>query len=167
MDQAAKYGYEGIEMFYEDIEVFASQLAGSNPVTTEHLLDAARDMRKHCDSLNLPIISLQPFSFYEGLLNREEHDRRIEKLGVWFRLVKALGTSTVQIPANFLPAEQLTGDIDVIVGDLAKVARLGLLEEPPVRFVYENLCWSTYIDTWEKAWDVVETPDLPRCVPQC
>ncbi|KAL1624270.1 hypothetical protein SLS56_007972 [Neofusicoccum ribis] len=161
--QAAKHGFEGIEVFYEDLEYLARELAGgSNPPDSEQLVRAAHRVRELCDSLHLTIIGLQPFLFYEGLLDREQHARLIEKIKLWFRLAKVLGTSTIQIPANFLPAEQLTGDSSVIASDLRELADLGLQEDPPIRFAYENLCWSTFIDTWEKAWEIIELVDRPN-----
>ncbi|PVI05543.1 xylose isomerase-like protein [Periconia macrospinosa] len=98
--------------------------------------------------------------FYEDL--EYKHDELIEKIHFWFRIVKELKTTTIQIPANFLPADQLTGDMDVIVGDLRQLADLGSKENPQIRFAYENLCWSTHIDTWEKAWEVVQRVDRPN-----
>lgn len=164
IEQAAKFGYAGIEIFYEDLSIFAEQLAGKyGDPTTGELIAAARRVRELCESHGLVIISLQPFSFYEGLKDRQQHKRRVEVLqSVWFPLVKELGTDIIQIPANFLPAEQLTSDLDVIVSDLLELADLGLRQDPVVKFVYENLCWSTYIDTWEKAWDVVKLVDRPN-----
>lgn len=159
--QASKHKFEGIEIFYEDLEAHAKHLSGrSGPPTLNELAAAGDHVRRLCESHDLIILSLQPFSFYEGLLDREAHRRRVDELTrTWFPLVKALGVDTIQIPANFLPADQLTDDLDIIVGDLVEVADLGLTQEPEVRFVYENLCWSTHIDTWEKAWAVVRRVD--------
>ena len=99
---------------------------------------------------------------YEGLLDRKEHVQRIDKLKLWFQLAKILGTDTIQIPGNFLPKSEITGDIDVAVKDLQKVADMGAQETPAIRFAYENLCWSTYFDTWEKAYELVEKVDRPN-----
>jgi 4-hydroxyphenylpyruvate dioxygenase len=96
------------------------------------------------------------------LKDRQQHDRLIEKLHVWFDIVDILDTDIIQIPANFLPADQITGDMDAIVADMVEVADLGLKRSRPVRFAYENLCWSTYIDTWEAAWEVVQRVDRPN-----
>ncbi|KAJ0382739.1 hypothetical protein COL922a_011925 [Colletotrichum nupharicola] len=165
--EAAKHGFEGIEVFYEDIEYLAKKLHDTDEPTTDHLLAATTHIRKVLDGLKLTIIGLQPSLFYEGLLDREQHARLIEKIKVWFKLAKILGTNTIQIPANFLPAEKLTGDMDVIVGDLVELADLGLKEDPPIRFAYESLCWSTHIDTWEKSWEVackVARPNFGLCL---
>ncbi|OJD21842.1 hypothetical protein ACJ73_06816 [Blastomyces percursus] len=71
----------------------------------------------------------------------------------------------IQIPANFLGPDPGTskartmGDLDVIVGDLREVAEWGLREDPPVRFTYEALAWSTHVDTWGACWEVVQRVD--------
>jgi 4-hydroxyphenylpyruvate dioxygenase len=160
--EAGQQGFKGIEIFYEDLEHVAKKLHNRESLTSEDLIEAARQIHEMCQVAGLQIIGLQPFLFYEGLLDRQKHDELIKKIHVWFRLVKELKTATIQIPANFLPADQLTGDMDVIVGDLRELADLGLQEQPQVRFAYENLCWSTHIDTWEKAWEVVKQVDRPN-----
>ncbi|GKU22547.1 unnamed protein product [Fusarium langsethiae] len=137
--QASSQGFQGIEVFYEDL-----------------------DIRQLLDGLNLIVIGLQPFLFYEGLLDREQHARLVEKIKLWFKIAKNLGTNTIQIPANFLPADQLTGDMDVIVGDLVELADMGLKQDPPIRFAYEALCWSTHVDTWEKSWEVAQKVNRPN-----
>lgn len=160
--EAGQQGFRGIEVFYEDLEYLAKKVSSHESPTSDDLCEAARQIRQMCQAAELQIIGLQPFLFYEGLLDRQKHDQLIEKIHVWFRIVKELGTATIQIPANFLPKDQLTGDMNVIVGDLRKLAELGLQEHPQVRFAYENLCWSTHIDTWEKAWEVVKQVDRPN-----
>lgn len=92
-----KYGYVGIETFYEDLDAFARQLSGKigEPDNHDSAL-AARHVRQLCASHDLFILSLQPFSFYEGPLDREEHHRGIEELdNVWFLLAKELDVSTI------------------------------------------------------------------------
>lgn len=165
--EAASHGIQGIEIFYEDLVYFASELSGNptpdNPTPdNDQILTAAARIKALCDELHLTIIGLQPFLFYEGLLDREQHARLIEKIKFWFQIARCLGTDTIQIPANFLPADQLTGDMDVIVGDLLELADLGLAQDPPIRFAYEALCWSTHVDTWELSWEVAKKVDRPN-----
>ncbi|KAF5664995.1 dehydroshikimate dehydratase [Fusarium heterosporum] len=159
--EASRKGFQGIEIFYEDLEYEAKKLHNVETPSNDHILSAASSMRKLLDDLRLTVIGLQPFLFYEGLKDREQHARLIEKVKLWFKIAGLLGTNTIQIPANFLPADQLTGDMDVIVADLVELADLGIQETPPVRFAYEALCWSTHIDTWERSWEVVKKVD--RC----
>jgi 4-hydroxyphenylpyruvate dioxygenase len=162
LKEAAKAGFRGIEIFYEDLEYFARNLAhiatDATPAANQ-LIEAATRIRSICEQQNLEIIGLQPFLFYEGLLDREQHAKLIKKLHLWLDIADALGTSTVQIPSNFLPASQLTGDFDVIVKDLIEVADIGSTRPRPIRFAYENLCWGTHVDTWEAAWEVVRRVD--------
>lgn len=155
-DQAAAHGIQGIEIFYEDLEYLALEQPGG--LTDDSRLEAARQIRRMCDVRHLTIIALQPFQFYEGLIDRTEHERQIAKLHLWFRLVRILGTDIIQIPSNF-QREGTTGDRAVIVADLRKVADLGARQRPPVRFAYENLCWGTHINVWEEIWEVVAAVD--------
>lgn len=167
LSQASRHGIHGIELFYEDLEQLASSYPGG-AVSTNILL-AAHQIRKLCDSLKLTAINLQPFMFYEGLVDRSEHDRIInEKLPLWFGVLRILGADTILIPSNFLSPDpvtgkaRITGNIDVIVSDLTKVADLGARQSPPVKFAYEALAWGTYIDTWEAAWDIVRRVNRPN-----
>jgi 4-hydroxyphenylpyruvate dioxygenase len=159
LDQASAEHFQGVEIFYEDLEYLAKSLPGG--VTDNSILEAAKQIHTMCVERHLEIIGLQPFLHYEGLLDREEHQKRIEKLKLWLQIVKVLNTDIIQIPTNFLSAE-ITGDRDVIVADMREAAELGLKESPVVRFAYENICWGTFIDTWEGAWDVVAAVDKPN-----
>lgn len=140
MEQASKAGFKGIEIFYEDLEYLARSLSGKDEPTTDQLLRAADHAHSICQVRGLEVISLQPFLFYEGLKDREQHAKLIQKMSLWLQLVKRLSTRTIQIPANFLPTEQLTSDLDVIVADLRQLADMGATQTPIVRYAYENLC---------------------------
>jgi 4-hydroxyphenylpyruvate dioxygenase len=159
--QASAHGFHGIEIFFEDLENLADSLS-KDETTFQHQMMAAKTIRDFCDKYNMAIICLQPFLFYEGLKDRVEHNRRIEKLKDWFELLKILRTDLIQVPANFLAAELITSDIEIIVQDMRELADMGRQQSPPVRFVYENLAWGTYVDTWEAMWDVVEKVDRPN-----
>lgn len=157
LSMAAKYGLQGIELFFEDL----ADIAGSTH-DGPALISAAKHVRTLCESLNLEIIGLQPFLHYDGLIDRQLHAQRVEEMNIWIEIAKTLGTDIIQIPANFLPADQVSADIDLIVSDLVEVAELGLQQNPPIRFAYESLCWSTRVNTWEKCWDVVQRVDRPN-----
>ncbi|KAJ5363448.1 uncharacterized protein N7496_009161 [Penicillium cataractarum] len=162
IEQAAKAGFKGIEIFYEDLDYAAREASGSDSPSAEDILNAADRAHESCQAQGLEVIGLQPFLFYEGLKDCEQQAKLIEKMKLWFQIAKRLETDTIQIPANFLPADQLTDDLDIIAADLRQVADMGAAESPVVRFAYENLCWSTYIDTWEKLWEVVKRVDRPN-----
>ncbi|BDD62960.1 hypothetical protein MAP00_007911 [Monascus purpureus] len=87
-----------------------------------------------------------------------------EKLPLWFSLARILHTDIIQVPSSFLPpgpvagTNRTTGDIDVVVSDLQRVADIGAAQTPPIRFgsfVYEALVGGDHVDTWEQAWEIV------------
>lgn len=161
LHQAAQHGYQGIELFFDDLDCLATKEHNGSHMA------AAQHVRRICDSLNLTIICLQPFGFYEGLLDRAQHEHLVTvKLPLWFDLARALKTDLIQVPANFTPPDPKTGkptttaDRSLIVSDLQRIADLGLRQSPyPMRFVYEALAWSNHIDTWEASWEVVQLVD--------
>lgn len=153
LDQAKRFGYKGIEIFYEDIEYVAKEMEGG--ATSANLLKASRTVRGLCDARGLTIIALQPFMHYEGLRDREEHDRRVEQMKLWLKLAQILGTDLIEIPSTFLSEDECTGDFNTIVQDLREIADLGLQEYPPTRFAYEALAWGTWTSTWEQAYSIV------------
>lgn len=160
LDMAQLYGYKGIELFHEDLADIAEHLPGG--LSPENELNAADIIRRMCAARGLSILCLQPFALYEGLIDREAHDRHLEKLRFWFQLARALGTDMVQVPSNYLPAAELSESRAVAVADLQEVADMGLAEQPPIRFVYEALCWGTRCNTWEESWEVVKAIDRPN-----
>jgi 4-hydroxyphenylpyruvate dioxygenase len=160
LDQAKKYGFKGIEFFYEDLETLAKEQEGDTKPGS--LIAAAKTVRQLCDERGIEIIGLQPFMHYEGLRDRNEHLRRIEELKLWLKLARILGTTLIQIPSSFLSEDVITGDMDVIVDDLREVAELGLQEEPVINFAYESLAWGTYCNTWDQCWKVVTLVNMPN-----
>ena len=160
LEAASLHGYQGIELFYEEITHIARTLPGG--LTRDNELKAARTIARLCKDRQLEIICLQPFWNYEGLLDRQEHAGRLEELSFWFSLAKILGTETILIPSNFLPPAALSGDTALAVADLREAADMGLREQPPIRFAYEALCWGTYWDLWEQSWELVKAVDRPN-----
>jgi 4-hydroxyphenylpyruvate dioxygenase len=166
LDMAQKYGYQGIELFHEDLadvaeQQFSQEACPDGPSAAAQLA-AAHHIFQMCRSRNLEIVCLQPFMHYDGLVDRSAHALHLKKLELWFLLARALKTDLIQIPSNFLPADQVSPDMDLIVEDLIEVANMGLQQSPPFRFAYESLCWGTRVDTWEKCWDVVRRVDKPN-----
>ena len=156
---AAAHGFKLIELVEDDLRFHARDTLGG--AEDEFLVQAANDIRKLCDKLAIVPFVFQPFWFYEGLLDRDEHARRIHKLRLWMQLVKILGVRIVQIPTNWM-REGTTADSDVIVGDLTEMAEIGLEQDPIVSFAYEGVAWGTHIDTWKGTWDIVKCVNRPN-----
>ncbi|KAF2107845.1 3-dehydroshikimate dehydratase [Lophiotrema nucula] len=156
LSMATKYGIQGVEIFYEDLADLA------HPSTPSNLISAATYIRNLCISYGLEIINLQPFMHYEGLLDRQQHAERIEEMKLWMRLARALGTDLISVPSTFLPKEEVSKDVSLIVADFREISDLGLQQTPVIRFNYESLAWGTYIDKWEQSWDIVQRVDRPN-----
>ncbi|KAK4136264.1 xylose isomerase-like protein [Trichocladium antarcticum] len=163
LDAAYKYGYQGIELSHEDLADVAARLSPEPPSLTgpspSAQIIAARHILRLCRERGIEILCLQPFSHYDGLVDRDEHEHRLEQLGLWIQLAHELDTDMIQIPASFLPADQVSEDLGLVVSDLREVADMGLRARPAIRFAYESLCWSTRVDTWERCWEVVQRVD--------
>ncbi|KAF4635980.1 hypothetical protein G7Y89_g2108 [Cudoniella acicularis] len=153
---ASSSGLPGIEIFFEDLVYLAATLPGGH--TPENHLLAARKIRSLCDSRGLQIMALGPFSDCEGVLCPDARAAKLQDLRLWFEIARILGTDIIQIPSTFRQ-EGFTGDLEKIVSDLREIADIGQAQNPPFRFAYENLCFATYNDTWEKAWAVVKGVD--------
>lgn len=168
IQRAANAGFQAIELFYPDLEHEAIRLSNSEKPSDDNLLVAADHVYQICQAHNIDIITLQPFMFYDGLIDRTQHARMLDKMRLWLRLAARLHTDTIGVPANFVtpntqnPDDTITGNRDVIAADLREICDLGLARSPVVRFAYENLCWSTHINTWEAVWDIVKRVDRPN-----
>lgn len=171
-NEAARHGFTAIELFIDDLESFARSIS-STPATLPPprpaLLAAANQLRKHCDKLNITILNLQPFRFYEGLVDREQRERILnEVVPLWIDILHILGADTILVPSNFLPADpetglaRTTGDLGVIIDDLRELADRGAQHKPPIKFAYEALAWGTHVNTWEKSWEIVQAVDRPN-----
>ncbi|KXJ86880.1 xylose isomerase-like protein [Microdochium bolleyi] len=190
LDMAQIHGFRGIELFHEDLvsvaeETHNASFAGNKlpqPFTSTGAQEiaAAHKIRIMCAERDLTIICLQPFWQYEGLLDRAAHFHNLTvKLPHWLNLAHALGTDMIQVPSNFLPADQLSEDFNLAVADLRRMADAGLAfagldstgkplpittttkdhgldNHGVIRFAYESLAWGTRCDTWEDAWRTVQ-----------
>ncbi|KAH8804427.1 sugar phosphate isomerase [Xylogone sp. PMI_703] len=153
LSAAAQNGFKNIEIVEADILEQAKALGVDRLEGGQ--VQAARSIRTLCDALHLKVCVIQPFWFYEGLLDRTEHLAKIEKLRLWLELAAVLGAQIIQIPTNWL-SKGTTGDIDIIVQDLVEVAEMGLQQDPIMSFAYEGVSWGTHIDTWQGTWDIVK-----------
>lgn len=159
LQAAAAHGFKLIELVEDDLTFYARDHLGG--ATESSTIQAATEVKTLCDKLGIKPCVLQPFWFYEGLLDREEHAARISKLRLWMKLVKVLDIQLVQIPTNWMQ-QGTTGDMDVIVRDLQEMADIGLQQDPPVSFAYEGAAWGTHIDTWQGTWEVVKRVNRPN-----
>ncbi|KAK2627933.1 hypothetical protein QTJ16_002579 [Diplocarpon rosae] len=79
----------------------------------------------------------------------------------WFKKARKLGTNMIQIPANFLANKEKSVDTDVVLNDQRKVAAMELKGSTAIKSAQENLCSSTYVDTW--GWNIVKRFERDNC----
>lgn len=103
-------------------------------------------------------MGIGPFNNYEGRIDPVARAEKLKELELWFQVGNILGTDLIQIPCTFM-IEGVTGDPVIVARDLRQIADIGAAQNPPFRFAFENLCWGTYNDTWEKAWGIVKAVD--------
>jgi 4-hydroxyphenylpyruvate dioxygenase len=157
LDQAALNGLD-VELFYEDLYYLAKTFDGGP--SPDNQLRAAKAIRSMCKQRSISVVCLQPFMHYEGLRDRERHRQKIKELKLWVELAQALGTHIISIPSTFLNSTEVSGDTDLIVRDLREAADIA--ESAGIQIAYESLAWGTYSDTWEQAWQVVESVNRPN-----
>ncbi|GAB1210189.1 hypothetical protein APSETT445_008979 [Aspergillus pseudonomiae] len=159
LEVAVSHGFKLIELVEDDMTFYARDHLGE--VSDNTMIQAAIDINRICDRLKIKPCVLQPFWFYEGLLDPKEHAARISKLRLWMQLVKVLGIRIVQVPTNWMK-KGTTGDTDTIVKDFLEMASIGLEQDPPVSFAYEGVAWGTHIDTWQGTWEIVKRVNMPN-----
>ncbi|KIX94638.1 uncharacterized protein Z520_09684 [Fonsecaea multimorphosa CBS 102226] len=162
IQRAASAGFSGLEIFYECLDFFAREIEGLDTEPSHKgLLEAARRVRAICDNLQLAVVCLQPFMFFEGLVDVKEREEKFVLLQFWFELCRELGTDLIQIPSNF-QSHGTTGDMERVVTDLRTAAQSGLEQSPPVRFAYEAVSWANYYDLWEQSWAITKQVNMPN-----
>lgn len=160
--QASLNGFKGVEIFFECLEALAStNCKDKGTPCREEILDAAVIVHNTCRELSLEVVCLQPFLYFEGLLDEQQRQHKFKELSLWFEICDLIDTDLIQIASNF-QSDGTTGDIDRIVKDLSAAANLGLQRSRPIRFAYEPISWGTHIDTWEQAWDIITRVNLPN-----
>ncbi len=159
LSAAAHNGFKGVEIVEADIIEQAKALGYDDSVSSQ--IKGAESIRKSCDELGLKVRVLQPFWFYEGLLDRAEHEAKIKKLELWMKLASILGTQLIQIPTNWL-SKGTTGDPELITQDLIEMAEMGLRQLQTISFAYEGVAWGTHIDTWQGTWEIVKRVNRPN-----
>ncbi|KAI9653261.1 MAG: Vacuolar protein sorting-associated protein 53 [Alyxoria varia] len=172
LEQASAHGFQGIELFAEDLWTYAEELEhgqgvarkGGHQVSHASLIKAALNVRELCKQQDLAIICLQPMSNYEGHADRAEQSSQLhERAPLWFSLVKALGTDLIQVPSSYKEDAYLTNDFKAIVSDVRDLADSAGNQDPPIRIMYEALAWGTRADMWQQSWEVVKKVDRSNC----
>lgn len=139
---AAKAGFQGVEIFENDLTQFPG---------------TARDVRKLATDQGLEIIALQPMRDFEAMPEamRKANFYRMQKK---FELMHELGTRRTLMCSNVSPHS--IDDNARAADDLAELAELARAEG--FLLAYEALAWGRHVADYDKAWDIVKRADHPN-----
>ena len=185
-EQVAQKGFKGVEIYYPELEDHAQKN------TKNDIFKAAEEISEMCNDLNLTVVTIQPFTNFEGLAD----DYRLftaqflnQKLPEWVRLAYILRAEMILVPSNYFgldekrrprtTSEYIVPDLQLLV-DRGATLWQALREEdlegssegkekdkatsapPTLKFAYEALAWGDHVDTWQKSWEVVKLVDRPN-----
>ena len=139
IDAAARAGYDGIEIFENDLLLF-----DQSPAV----------VKKIANDAGLKIIALQPFRDFEGMPadKRRKNFTRAERK---FDVMEQLGTDTLLICSNVSP--HAINSMSRCAEDLAELA--GRAAKRDFKIGYEALAWGRYIKDYQQAWELVKLAD--------
>ncbi|MCQ4159616.1 sugar phosphate isomerase/epimerase and 4-hydroxyphenylpyruvate domain-containing protein [Roseomonas sp. GC11] len=141
LEAAAAVGFDGIEIFENDLLTFNGSPA---------------EVRRMAEDLGLAITIFQPFRDFEAM-PEPQRARNLDRAERKFDVMQALGTDLVLVCSNVQPA--CLDDPERAAADLREMAeraaRRGL------RVGYEALAWGRHTRLWRQAWDIVRRADHP------
>jgi 4-hydroxyphenylpyruvate dioxygenase len=139
---AAEAGYDGVEIFENDLTYFDG---------------SPEEVRALAASLGLEIVALQPFRDFEGLpepLRRRAFERARRK----FELMNRLGTGLLLVCSSVSP--EAIDDLGRVAADLHDLGDLA--QTHGVTLGFEALCWGRHISDYRQAWEAVQRAGHPR-----
>lgn len=139
IDAAARAGYDGIEIFENDLLLFDQSPAM---------------VRKMVADAGLQIVALQPFRDFEGMPTdkRLKNFARAERK---FDIMEQLGTDSLLICSNVSP--HAIDSMSRCAEDLAELAMRAA--KRGFKIGYEALAWGRYIKDYQQAWELVKMAD--------
>ena len=139
LDTAARVGFDGVEIFENDLLTFDGSPA---------------DIRAMCEDLGLTITLFQPFRDFEAMPDAQR-SRLLDRAERKFDVMEQLGTDLVLVCSNTQAAS--VGDDSRAAADLHAMAERAAARG--LRVGYEALAWGRHVNTWRHAWRIVEQAD--------
>jgi len=134
--------FDGVEIFENDL-VFSALSPG--------------EVRAICDDLGLTIDLFQPFRDFEGV-DDAQLPNNLDRAQRKFDLMAELGAPMMLVCANATP-----GAIDDAARSAAQMHRMAeLAQTRGIKLAFEALAWSTHINTFERAFDIVSRANHPH-----
>jgi 4-hydroxyphenylpyruvate dioxygenase len=141
LEAAANIGFDGFEMFENDLLTFDGSPA---------------DIRHIAADLGLAITIFQPFRDFEAM-PQAQRARNMDRAERKFDVMQALGTDLILVCSNVSPLA--LNDPAQAAADLREMAERAA--KRGLRVGYEALAWGRHVNRWRQAWDIVQAADHP------
>lgn len=141
LEAAAAAGFEGVEIFENDLLTFDGTPA---------------DVRQICKDLDLAIAIFQPFRDFEAMPEPQRR-RNLDRAERKFDTMQALGTDLILVCSNTHAAS--LPEPERAAADLREMAERAAKRS--LRICYEALAWGRHVNRWRQAWDIVRQADHP------
>ncbi|MHC5559567.1 bifunctional sugar phosphate isomerase/epimerase/4-hydroxyphenylpyruvate dioxygenase family protein [Kocuria sp. U4B] len=141
MHAAAAAGFDGIEVFEQDLVV--------SPSSPEQI-------RSLAERLGLTLDLYQPFRDADAV-GPEQFAANLRRAEAKFRLMNRLGTDTMLVCSNVATAE--FDDNALMASQLRELGKLAARYD--VRLAYEALAWGRFVNDFEHAQRIVDLADHP------
>lgn len=142
LEAAANIGFDGFEMFENDLLTFDGSPA---------------DVRSMAADLGLSITIFQPFRDFEAM-PEGQRVRNMDRAERKFDVMQALGTDLILVCSNVSPLAQ--DDPAQAAADLREMAERAA--KRGLRVGYEALAWGRHVNRWRQAWNIVQDADHPN-----
>ncbi|MDO9377650.1 MAG: TIM barrel protein [Nocardioidaceae bacterium] len=141
LDAAAAAGFDGIELF--DNDLVSSDLSPA-------------DVARRCAGLGLSIDLFQPVRDVEGV-PPERFDAVLRRFAAKLDVMAGLGATTVLCCSTV--AADAVDDVDLSAEQLARLGDLA--HDAGVTIAFEALAWGRHVNRVGRSWDVVRRADHP------
>ncbi|KAH8110074.1 xylose isomerase-like protein [Phellopilus nigrolimitatus] len=163
----AEAGFKWTEIAFSDLEKYASskhenyrKIDGAGSGDVDKLLGAAEEIHELCRRLGLHVLTMMPFSEFEGYEDKATVERGLQRARTWFKMLKVLECQMLQVGSSDDPS--ISSDFGVIARNLQALADEAGAQDPPVRIAYEMWAWGTHVNTWEHTWEICKRVDRPN-----
>jgi 4-hydroxyphenylpyruvate dioxygenase len=141
MEAAAAIGFDGVEIFENDLLTFEGSPA---------------DVRYLAESLGLTITCFQPFRDFESM-PESQRTRNLDRAERKFEVMQQLGAELLLVCSNVSPAS--IDDDARAAADLHELAERA--QKRGLRVGFEALAWGRNVNEWRHAWRIVQAADHP------
>ncbi|KAI5116276.1 hypothetical protein M0805_009233 [Coniferiporia weirii] len=167
LEAIAEAGFKWTEIAFPDLEQHASskfgdytKISDTGVGDVDKLLMVANEIHELCRTLGLRVLTVMPFSRFEGYEDDAKIEQNLGRAKTWFRVLKALGCEMLQVGSSDDP--EISSDFEIMVDNLRALADEANAQDPPIRIAYEMWAWGTHVNSWEHTWEICKRVGRPN-----